>query len=82
MRISHENRLLTVCSMDIIKIFHTLGLIVKEKISGILKVKELDLLIKYMNMLHVTARAMTWYYIIYQNVCAKSDRILYLCSGH
>ena len=45
LRISHENRLLTVFSMDTIKIFHTLGRIVIVKISGILKVKELDLLI-------------------------------------
>jgi len=40
---------LTVSSMDTSKIFRTLGLIVTMKISGILKVKELDLSI---NKLH------------------------------
>ena len=71
LKISHENRLLTVSSMDTIKIFHTLGLIVKVKRSGILLIKELDLLINKVQ--EYTLRHVKRIYCIQAEACAEEE---------
>ena len=71
LRILHENRLLTVFSMDTIKIFHTLGLIVKVKRSGILLIKELDLLINKVQ--EFTLRQVKRIYCIQAEACAERN---------